>query len=79
VSAAAGADERAAQIPRFVHDMNNLLGIISNFCTLLQEEAAELSRTDLEQIRTAATRAISLTGELLPPTTAALRPGPGPT
>lgn len=48
------------------HDFNNLLSVILGGCDLLlMDEVSDLKRHDLQEIRKAATRAASLTGQLL--------------
>ena len=48
------------------HDFNNLLTVILGGCDLiLMDEVSDLKRADLQEIRKAATRAASLTGQLL--------------
>ena len=48
------------------HDFNNLLSVILGGCDLvLMDEVSDLKRADLQEIRKAATRAASLTGQLL--------------
>jgi signal transduction histidine kinase len=54
---------------RWRHDMKNQLGIILGFSDLLLEEIdpADPRRGDVQEIRTAATRAIELLAKLLLP------------
>jgi two-component system cell cycle sensor histidine kinase/response regulator CckA len=47
------------------HDFNNILGIIINYTDFVTEHAGEETRDDLAHIRTAAERAVGLTGQLL--------------
>ena len=56
----------AEPLGRWRHDMKNQLGIILGFSDLLLQEmdAADVRRADLQEIRTAASRAMSLLGEL---------------
>ena len=47
------------------HDFNNILTVIAGHADMLLSNATADSKTDLEQIRLAATRAASMTGQLL--------------
>jgi signal transduction histidine kinase len=52
-----------------IHDFRNLLAVIVNYCELIAEETgdAEAVRTDIQEIRVAAERAIALTDKLRRP------------
>ena len=52
-----------------IHDFRNLLAVIVNYCELIAEETGdpEAVRTDIQEIRTAAERAIALTDMLRRP------------
>ena len=52
-----------------IHDFRNLLAVIVNYCELIAEETGdpEAVRTDIQEIRTAAERAIVLTDKLRRP------------
>ena len=52
-----------------IHDFRNLLAVIVNYCELIAEETGdpEAVRTDIQEIRTAAERAIALTDKLRRP------------
>ncbi len=49
-----------------IHDFRNLLAVIVNYCELIAEETGdpEAVRTDINEIRVAAERAIALTDKL---------------
>src|SRR4051794_9671459 len=48
------------------HDVNNLLGVILNYSSLLLvQTTSERARDDVEQIRAAAERAVAVTRQLL--------------
>jgi hypothetical protein len=49
-----------------IHDFRNLLAVIVNYCELIAEETGdpEAVRTDIQEIRIAAERAIALTEKL---------------
>src|SRR4029434_9451847 len=47
------------------HDFNNILTVIAGHADMLLPAASAETRVDLEQIRSAATRAASMTGQLL--------------
>ena len=51
------------------HDFRNLLAVIVNYCELIAEETGdpEAVRADIQEIRTAAERAIALTEKLRRP------------
>jgi signal transduction histidine kinase len=52
-----------------IHDFRNLLAVIVNYCELIAEETGdpEAVRADIQEIRTAAERAIALTEKLRRP------------
>ena len=52
-----------------VHDFRNLLAVIVNYCELIAEETTdpEAVRTDIQEIKVAAERAIALTEKLRRP------------
>jgi hypothetical protein len=52
-----------------IHDFRNLLAVIVNYCELIAEETGdpEAVRTDIQEIRVAAERAIALTDKLRRP------------
>jgi light-regulated signal transduction histidine kinase (bacteriophytochrome) len=52
-----------------IHDFRNLLAVIVNYCELIAEETddPEAVRTDIQEIRVAAERAIALTDKLRRP------------
>jgi len=54
-----------------IHDFRNLLAVIVNYCELIAEETGdpEAVRTDIQEIRVAAERAIALTDKLRRPPT----------
>ena len=56
-----------------VHDFRNLLAVIVNYCELIAEETGdpEAVRTDIQEIKVAAERAIALTEKLRRPPSAA--------
>ena len=56
-----------------IHDFRNLLAVIVNYCELIAEETGdpEAVRTDIQEIRVAAERAIALTDKLRRPPTPA--------
>jgi signal transduction histidine kinase len=49
-----------------IHDFRNLLAVIVNYCELIAEETGdpEAVRTDIQEIKVAAERAIALTDKL---------------
>jgi CheY-like chemotaxis protein len=50
-----------------VHDMNNQLGIVLGYCTLLLDDATDPGATaDLDRMRAATKRAVQLTRSLIP-------------
>ena len=52
-----------------IHDFRNLLAVIVNYCELIAEETGdpEAVRTDIQEIKVAAERAIALTEKLRRP------------
>ncbi len=56
-----------------IHDFRNLLAVIVNYCELIAEETGdpEAVRTDIQEIKVAAERAIVLTEKLRRPPPAA--------
>ena len=54
-----------------IHDFRNLLAVIVNYCELIAEETGDpvAVRTDIQEIRVAAERAIALTDKLRRPPT----------
>lgn len=52
-----------------IHDFRNLLAVIVNYCELIAEETGdpEAVRTDIQEMRVAAERAIALTERLWRP------------
>jgi len=69
--AALSADEHSEEGNRvLIHDFRNLLAVIVNYCELIAEETGdpEAVRTDIQEIRVAAERAIALTEKLRRPT-----------
>jgi hypothetical protein len=66
-----------------IHDFRNLLAVIVNYCELIAEETGDPDavRTDIQEIRVAAERAIALTEKLRRPPTPAIEsesPGDAP-
>jgi hypothetical protein len=61
-----------------IHDFRNLLAVIVNYCELIAEETGdpEAVRTDIQEIRLAAERAIALTDKLRRPPTPIPEPDP---
>jgi PAS domain S-box-containing protein len=56
---------RPKGVPEFVHDLNNLLGVILSYCTLLGRAVTDgQAEADLAEVRVAAERAVTLTAEL---------------
>jgi hypothetical protein len=53
-----------------IHDFRNLLAVIVNYCELIAEETGDPDavRTDIQEIKIAAERAIALTEKLRRPT-----------
>ena len=71
VSAGGEHSEDANRV--LIHDFRNLLAVIVNYCELIAEETddPEAVRTDIQEIKVAAERAIALTEKLRrPPVTA---------
>jgi signal transduction histidine kinase len=69
----AGGDHSEEANRVLIHDFRNLLAVIVNYCELIAEETgdAEAVRTDIQEIRVAAERAIALTEKLRRPPTVA--------
>jgi len=68
--AALSAGEHSEETNRvLIHDFRNLLAVIVNYCELIAEETGdpEAVRTDIQEIRVAAERAIALTEKLRRP------------
>jgi signal transduction histidine kinase len=67
VSAGGGPPDDGNRI--LIHDFRNLLAVIVNYCELIAEETEdpEAVRTDIQEIRVAAERAIALTEKLRRP------------
>ena len=68
--AALSAGEHSEEANRvLIHDFRNLLAVIVNYCELIAEETGdpEAVRTDIQEIRVAAERAIALTEKLRRP------------
>ena len=61
-----------------IHDFRNLLAVIVNYCELIAEETGdpEAVKADIQEIRTAAERAIALTDKLRRPATPTPEPDP---
>jgi hypothetical protein len=59
-----------------IHDFRNLLAVIVNYCELIAEETGdpEAVRTDIQEIKVAAERAIALTEKLRRPPVARTDP-----
>jgi signal transduction histidine kinase len=57
-----------------IHDFRNLLAVIVNYCELIADETTdpEAVRTDIQEIKVAAERAIALTEKLRRPPVPAL-------
>jgi two-component system cell cycle sensor histidine kinase/response regulator CckA len=74
---ATGEPDGGLATRELVHEFRNLLAVIVNYCELIAEETSdpEAVRTDLNEIRTAAERALALT-ERIP--VAPKHPPPGP-
>ena len=58
-----GEPERLLASRELVHEFRNLLAVIVNYCELIAEETSdpEAIKNDLNEIRTAAERALALT------------------
>ncbi len=65
----AGAQQSEDANRVLIHDFRNLLAVIVNYCELIAEETGdpEAVRTDIQEIRVAAERAIALTEKLRRP------------
>ena len=66
-TAVSSGDDHSAEANRvLVHDFRNLLAVIVNYCELIAEETDDPGavRTDINEIRVAAERAIVLTDKL---------------
>lgn len=52
-----------------IHDLRNMLAVIVNYCELIAEETSDPDavRTDLNEIKVAAERALALTDKLRSP------------
>jgi signal transduction histidine kinase len=71
-----GEPERLLASRELVHEFRNLLAVIINYCELIAEETSdpEAIKNDLNEIRTAAERALALTERIpVPPR----QPSPG--
>jgi signal transduction histidine kinase len=65
-----GEPERLFASRELVHEFRNLLAVIVNYCELIGEETSdpEAIKNDLNEIRTAAERALALTEKIpVPP------------
>ena len=65
-----GEPERLLASRELVHEFRNLLAVIVNYCELIAEETSdpEAIKNDLNEIRTAAERALALTDKIpVPP------------
>ena len=65
-----GEPERLLGSRELVHEFRNLLAVIVNYCELIAEETSdpEAIKNDLNEIRTAAERALALTDKIpVPP------------
>jgi signal transduction histidine kinase len=71
-----GEPEHRPASRELVHEFRNLLAVIVNYCELIAEETSdpEAIKTDLNEIRTAAERALALTEKIPVP---AKHPSPG--
>ena len=66
----AGEPEGRLASRELVHEFRNLLAVIVNYCELIAEEAGDATavKTDLQEIRMAAERALALTDSIpVPP------------
>ena len=65
----AGGDHTDEGNRVLIHDFRNLLAVIVNYCELIAEETGdpEAVRTDIQEIKVAAERAIALTEKLRRP------------
>ena len=71
---ALSSDGAGAASRELVHELRNLLAVVVNYCELIADETAdpEAIRADLQEIRTAAERALALTDKIpVPPKPAA--------
>ena len=61
-----GEPERLLGSRELVHEFRNLLAVIVNYCELIAEETSdpEAIKNDLNEIRTAAERALALTEKI---------------
>jgi signal transduction histidine kinase len=61
-----GEPERLLAPRELVHEFRNLLAVIVNYCELIAEETSdpEAIKNDLNEIRTAAERALALTEKI---------------
>ena len=61
-----GEPERLVGSRELVHEFRNLLAVIVNYCELIAEETSdpEAIKNDLNEIRTAAERALALTDKI---------------
>jgi signal transduction histidine kinase len=61
-----GEPERLLASRELVHEFRNLLAVIVNYCELIAEETSdpEAIKNDLNEIRTAAERALALTDRI---------------
>jgi len=59
-----------------VHELRNLLAVVVNYCELIADETAdpEAIKADVQEIRTAAERALALTEKIPAPPKAAAPP-----
>jgi signal transduction histidine kinase len=65
-----GEPEQGLASRELVHEFRNLLAVIINYCELIAEETSdpEAIKNDLNEIRTAAERALGLTDKIpVPP------------
>jgi signal transduction histidine kinase len=65
-----GEPERLLASRELVHEFRNLIAVIINYCELIAEETSdpEAIKNDLNEIRTAAERALALTDRIpVPP------------
>ncbi len=64
-----GEPEHHLTSRELVHEFRNLLAVIVNYCELIAEETSdpEAIKNDLNEIRTAAERALSLTDKIAVP------------
>jgi light-regulated signal transduction histidine kinase (bacteriophytochrome) len=63
--AASGAEDQREQIGVIVHDLNNRLGVIVSYATLLEPQLPDAGATaDLADLKQAATEAVGLARQL---------------